>query len=209
MPSTAALAPLVLDTNVVLDLLVFDDPAVAGLRRAIEVGAVAWLATEAMRAELERVLTYSRIAIRLLRESLTRGAVLAHYDRLAQSRTAAPAAAVRCSDRDDQIFIDLAVAYKAVLLSKDLAVLCLSKRLSVLGVRVVRSASWDAGATGCQIGELDSSSCSRKLCALESGQGPVHHDEVGRDTGLQHRLGDGKPLPRMADTLLESGRVSA
>ncbi len=146
MPSAAALAPLVLDTNVVLDLLVFDDRAVAGLRRAIEDGAVAWLATEAMRGELERALTYSRIATRLAAQGFSATGVLAHYDRLAQARTAAPAATVRCSDRDDQIFIDLAVAHQAVLLSKDRAVLRLSKRLSVRSVRVVHSAAWDASA---------------------------------------------------------------
>ena len=146
MPSTAAPAPLVLDTNVVLDLLVFDDPTVAGLRRAFEDAAVAWLATEAMRAELECVLAYPRIATRLRGRGLTATGVLAHYDRLAQARTAAPAAAVRCSDRDDQIFIDLAVAHQAVLLSKDGALLGLSKRLSVLGVRVVHGGAWDAGA---------------------------------------------------------------
>jgi putative PIN family toxin of toxin-antitoxin system len=147
MLSAAAPAALVLDTNVVLDLLVFDDRAVAGLRRAIADGAVAWLATEAMRSELERVLTYARIATRLLGQGLTATGVLAHYDRLARTRTAAPAATVRCSDRDDQIFIDLAVAHQAVLLSKDRAVLRLGKRLSVLGVRVVHSAAWDASAT--------------------------------------------------------------
>ena len=146
MPLTAATAPLVLDTNVVLDLLLFDDPAVAGVRRAFEDASVAWLATEAMRAELERVLTYPRIATRLGRLGLTATEVLANYDRLVQSRPPAPATAIRCRDHDDQIFIDLAVAHQAVLLSKDLALLCLSGRLALRGVRVARSAAWDAGA---------------------------------------------------------------
>ena len=114
MPSTAAPPPLVLDTNVVLDLLVFEDPAVAGLRRALEDASVAWLATEAMRAELERVLTYPRIATRLVRHGTSATDVLANYNRLARSRPPAPAAAIRCSDHDDQIFIDLAVAHGAI-----------------------------------------------------------------------------------------------
>jgi predicted nucleic acid-binding protein len=42
---------------------------------------------------------------------------------------------VTCSDADDQIFIDLAVAHQAVLLSKDQAVLSMQKRLSALGVQ--------------------------------------------------------------------------
>jgi predicted nucleic acid-binding protein len=41
---------------------------------------------------------------------------------------------VTCSDADDQIFIDLAVAHQAVLLSKDQAVLTMRKRLLALGV---------------------------------------------------------------------------
>ena len=147
MPSTAATVPLVLDTNVVLDLLVFHDPAVTGLGRALEGASLAWLATEAMRAELERVLTYPRVATRLVRLGLTATEVLANYDRLAQPRPPAPASTVRCSDRDDQIFVDLAVAHQAVLLSKDRAVLCLSRRLALLNVRVVDSAIWDAIAT--------------------------------------------------------------
>jgi predicted nucleic acid-binding protein len=43
---------------------------------------------------------------------------------------------VRCRDPDDQMFIDLAVAHRAVLLSKDALVLRLAKRLLPLGVVV-------------------------------------------------------------------------
>jgi hypothetical protein len=37
----------------------------------------------------------------------------------------------------------------------------------------------------------------------------VDHDEVGRDAGLLHGLGDREPLPRMADRELEAGRLAA
>ena len=47
----------------------------------------------------------------------------------------APKASVTCNDPDDQKFIDLAVAHKALLLSKDQAVLCMAKRLLALDVR--------------------------------------------------------------------------
>ena len=152
---------LVLDTNVVLDLLVFGDPAVASLKQALEGDAAHWLTTGAMRAEFERVLAYPDISARLQLLHLNREHVLAHYDRLGRTRAPAPLAAVRCSDRDDQIFIDLAVAHQTVLLSKDRAVLRLRKRLAMLGVEV---------KAALQEGDLDNSSCSRKLCALESGQ---------------------------------------
>jgi predicted nucleic acid-binding protein len=41
-----------------------------------------------------------------------------------------------CSDPDDQVFIDLAVAHRALLLSKDRAVLSMKKRLALRGVAV-------------------------------------------------------------------------
>src|SRR5262245_42733415 len=47
---------LVLDTNVVLDWLLFADPGVAAMAAAIEAGSVRWLACAAMREEFERTL---------------------------------------------------------------------------------------------------------------------------------------------------------
>jgi predicted nucleic acid-binding protein len=49
----------------------------------------------------------------------------------------APRAPLRCKDPDDQGFIDLALAHRAGLLSKDLAVLCMAKRMCALGVPYV------------------------------------------------------------------------
>jgi predicted nucleic acid-binding protein len=43
---------------------------------------------------------------------------------------------VICTDRDDQKFIDLAVAHKGLLLSKDAAVLKTRKRLARVDVEV-------------------------------------------------------------------------
>ncbi len=126
--------PFVLDTNVALDLLVFDDPATRGLARLLECAAVSWLVTAAMRDELQRVLAYRHIAARLLSQGQDGAGVLLHFDRLSQLHDAAAPAAIRCSDRDDQPFIDLAVAHHAVLLSKDHAVLRLHRRLLVAGV---------------------------------------------------------------------------
>jgi putative PIN family toxin of toxin-antitoxin system len=127
---------VVLDTNIVLDLLVFRDPASLALAQALHERALQWLATPAMRDELERVLAYPQIAPRLAFYRLTPEAVLAGFDSLV--RVVAPAPSVpllRCKDPDDQQFIDLAVAHRALLLSKDLAVLRLAKRLAPLGVR--------------------------------------------------------------------------
>ena len=46
-----------------------------------------------------------------------------------------PKASISCSDLDDQKFIDLAVAHRALLLSKDQHVLCMKKRLLTHGIR--------------------------------------------------------------------------
>lgn len=127
---------IVLDTNIVLDLFVFNDPASQPLKQALLGGQVRWLATQAMRDELERVLAYPQIVPRLAFYQLKPGDVLAQFDRHAQLTPDAPKATVTCRDADDQPFIDLAVSHCATLLSKDRAVLCMKKRLSALGVRV-------------------------------------------------------------------------
>ena len=128
---------VVIDTNIVLDLLVFDDPAWAALKAALDAGTLRWIATPSMRVELARVLGYPMIARRLVRDARAPDDVLALFD--ARSHTVAdiPARApFVCKDPDDQVFVDLAVAHRARLLSKDHAVLTMRKRLATLGVAV-------------------------------------------------------------------------
>lgn len=132
-------AHVVLDTNIVLDLFVFEDPAVAPLRAAIETGSLRWLATAAMREELARVLAYPQIARSLGRRAIEASAVLARFDGLSDPVDVAPKAPVTCKDPDDQRFIDLAVLHGARLLSKDHAVLCMARRLERLGVAAGRA----------------------------------------------------------------------
>lgn len=129
------LMKLVLDTNIALDLLVFDDPACEALAAALRSGTVCWLATPAMRRELQRVLGYPAIAARLARRRRDVPTVLAAFDALAQPTGAAAPAPCRCADPDDQIFIDLAVAHRALLLSKDAAVLSMRKSLAAHAVQ--------------------------------------------------------------------------
>jgi putative PIN family toxin of toxin-antitoxin system len=125
---------LVLDTNIVLDLFVFDDPALADLKTAVLASQLPWLATLEMREELRRVLGYPHIAARMVRGGTAAEAVLAAFDDHATIRDVAAKAPVTCKDPDDQKFIDLAVAHRATLLSKDKAVLCMAKRLKVHAV---------------------------------------------------------------------------
>lgn len=124
----------VLDTNIVLDLWVFDEPQAAALRTSLESGSTQWLATAAMREELARVLAYPQIAKRLTHRQLPASAVLALFDRWAQLQPEAPKAPYACKDADDQKFIDLAVTHTATLHSKDAQVICMKKRLELCGV---------------------------------------------------------------------------
>lgn len=130
--------PVVVDTNVVLDLLVFDDPGARALGQALATGTLCWLATPVMREELQRVLAYPAIRKRPRATPLDDAQVLARYDALSQRADPPAPCAVRCADRDDQGFIDLAAAHRAMLLSKDKAVLRLRRRLAPLGVTVQR-----------------------------------------------------------------------
>jgi putative PIN family toxin of toxin-antitoxin system len=123
---------LILDTNIVLDAFVFNDPATQSLKDALAVKKYQWIATKAMRDELERVLAYPKIVLRMAFYQVSALEVLAQFDGHTHLYDAAPKAPVTCRDPDDQKFIDLAVTYKAILLSKDNAVLCMAKRLAAL-----------------------------------------------------------------------------
>ena len=124
---------IILDTNIVLDLLVFNDAATPPLREALQTGRLQWVATAPMRDELERVLAYPQIAKRLAFYGLTPDQVLKARDAQVLTLEVPPKASVTCKDPDDQKFIDLAVAQRCLVLSKDHAVLCMAKRLLALG----------------------------------------------------------------------------
>lgn len=115
---------LVLDTNVVLDLVVFEDAGVRALRGAIERAEVAVYTSTECLDELQRVLAYPKIA---------RQDAFARYAAWAQC-VPLPAAAAdprlpRCADPDDQKFLALALAVGAeLLLTRDKALLALAAR---------------------------------------------------------------------------------
>ena len=128
--------PVVVDTNVALDLLIFSDPRTAPLRTLLAQGRLDWIATPVMRDELERVLAYPHIAARMDYYRLDAAQVLADFDAQARLVEVAPRVVYVCKDADDQKFIDLAAAHRAILLSKDKAVICMRKRLANLGADV-------------------------------------------------------------------------
>ena len=124
----------VIDTNIVLDLWLFEDPATIPLRAALQSGAISHLATASMRDELERVLTYPHLVKRMAKSNIQAQNILSRFDEYLLAAEPAAKAACTCKDPDDQKFIDLAVAHAVPLLSKDNAILCMKKRLFQSGV---------------------------------------------------------------------------
>ncbi len=127
-----------LDTNVVLELVVFDDPGAKALRAAIEAKRVTLLGSTECRAELRRVLAYPRFGL----DEAAQAGALRWFDAFAQINEAPPAhpPLPRCSDPDDQKFLDLAWAAGAdVLVTKDKALLDLARRIAKLGRFLVSS----------------------------------------------------------------------
>lgn len=122
--------PMVLDTNVVLDMLIFDDPHIPPIRQLLAQGQVRWIADEAQRIELGRVLHYSQIAPRLSFYGKTPEGVMAAFDAAVEYVAAAPKIRFTCTDPDDQHFLDLASQHQALLVSKDRAVLKQRKRVA-------------------------------------------------------------------------------
>ena len=133
---------LVLDTNVVLDWLYFSDPACSLLSSVIRDRQVRWIASPAMRAETEHVLHRGIHAKR----SADAESVLGAWDTWASMRPAVDEpspVAMRCTDPDDQKFIDFALRSGAsALLTRDRAVLKLARRARGHGLRIETAIAW-------------------------------------------------------------------
>jgi uncharacterized protein len=134
---------VVLDTNVVLDWLVFQDPGFRPLATRLESRLWAWHVTSAMRAELASVLSRAPLSHRQLGCEHT----LSVLDELAVVATQAPVSATsgmpRCRDPDDQKFVDLACTLGARwLFSRDKALLDLAKPASAFGVEILSPQQW-------------------------------------------------------------------
>jgi hypothetical protein len=142
-PST--LVPLaVIDTQSILDWLYFLNPTCADWERQRLAGQWRWIATPAMRDELAHVLGRG-----VGGPGRTERAhdVLAHFDQHIELLTPAPAPLSgwpRCTDHDDQKFIDLALSTPARwLVSRDKAVLKLTRKAWQLRkVSILRPADW-------------------------------------------------------------------
>lgn len=133
---------IVLDTNVCLDLFVFDDSRWALLRAALESGRLRAITRADCRDEYLAVLHYEHLPL----TEATRPAAAARFDALI-AVVAPPAKPVRlpvCTDRDDQKFMELARdAGATVLITKDKALLKLARKVAQAGLfQIMQPEAW-------------------------------------------------------------------
>ena len=138
---------LVLDTNIVLDCLVFRDPATRGLMAAIEARRVQALVHQYALDELERVLAYPqcRLAMteqrQVLERYLTATTRAPMPDGFSRDTLLLPHGFPRCRDRDDEPFLALAYHARADgLVTKDKAILKLRRKARRFGVAILAPA---------------------------------------------------------------------
>jgi putative PIN family toxin of toxin-antitoxin system len=119
---------LVLDTQVWIDWLVFEDPAVAAIRQALAAEQAEIFINAACAAELERVLSYP-LGRRTLAPAARASRLAACLGLTRMSEETAVENLPLCRDPDDQKFLQLAAAVKAdCLVTRDRALLVLRRR---------------------------------------------------------------------------------
>ena len=119
--------PVVLDTNILLDIFVFNDERAINLKQAIMDGSIPAVASQKTLLEFADVI--SRPLFKL--DEATQAAILNLWQSLAQQHDDSNLATApwKCQDPDDQIFLDLAYQLKpAIIISKDNALLHLASR---------------------------------------------------------------------------------
>ncbi|ALV05046.1 PIN domain-containing protein [Roseateles depolymerans] len=135
---------VILDTQIVMDWLVFDEPRVMPIIALVESRHLLWTATPAMQAEMLHVL--GRGVAARYEPDLTRiQAAFAGHCELVEEPVLGMGRP-RCSDEDDQKFIDLGLHLASLapttLISRDRAVLKVAKRAARLGLEIVSPDIW-------------------------------------------------------------------
>lgn len=143
-PSPRRAAIVILDTNVVLDWLLWADPATDELDRGLRSGRWTWLWNARMQEELRNVLSHRLPAFDPERLAAVARAAQA-WAQPAEVAADGPAHRLVCRDPSDQIFIDLAVSTGAArLLTRDSEVLRLARRARAHDLLICRPHDWPA-----------------------------------------------------------------
>ncbi len=139
---------VVLDTNVLVSLYVFADSRFAPLRARIESGEWQAITNDACLGEFRRVLAYPMFALTEAQQRDAMATYSAHVAHFADPPPDAVAALPRCSDRDDQKFLELARDSAADwLVTADKALLKLARRDRLRGLfRILSPEAALAGA---------------------------------------------------------------
>jgi putative PIN family toxin of toxin-antitoxin system len=134
--------PIVIDTNVCLDLFVFNDPRWAPLLAALEGGQLEAVTRADCRDEYLAVLHYPHLPV----DDDSRPQAAARFDALIKVVAAAvkPVHLPVCSDRDDQKFLEVARDAGAdILITKDKALLKLARKTAQAGLfRIMLPEAW-------------------------------------------------------------------
>jgi putative PIN family toxin of toxin-antitoxin system len=121
---------VVLDTNVVLDLFLFKDSRVAALAGAIKTGRVSIVTGPDCVEEFRRVLRYPAFAL----AEPDQASMVAGYLAVAMLESPVEVSKekfpLRCSDPDDQKFLELAWRAGADLVTRDKALLVLRRKFT-------------------------------------------------------------------------------
>jgi uncharacterized protein len=151
--ATVPAARLVLDTNIWLDWLVFDDAGVVPVKDAVTRGAAAVFISAACVNELRRVLGYT-LSGRVL-DAQAQAAALAQCLTLTRAAETCRephiiGALPKCADPDDQMFLELARDCRAdVLITRDRDLLAIAARkVQALPFRILTPREFARDAPG-------------------------------------------------------------
>jgi len=134
---------VVLDTNALLDWLIFQSPSCFAFGNAVESGSVRLLTSPSLRGELRHVLARG-VVNRWTTDFSSLWAILDRYTiELPDPPMGHGSLSLRCTDPDDQKFIDFAIAHQAKwLLTRDCAVLKLRKKALAFGLLIASPDAW-------------------------------------------------------------------
>jgi putative PIN family toxin of toxin-antitoxin system len=133
--------PIILDTNILLDIFVFEDIRANQLRNGLLNQQIQAYSSQSSVEELRDVISRPRFALREEQQA----EIMGQWQSLSRSieDLKLEAAPWKCQDSDDQIFLDIAFTLRpSILISKDSAVLKLATQAFKEGVLI--TADYDA-----------------------------------------------------------------